>query len=418
MDFLDSIFFIYLFHPYFYNFIFMNKNLSTGKSPDIIEKSKMADYQTYHTKSILNINKHSGDGWFWVKYSAYPYIGCEWDCQYCYCRDNKYNPHKPERDQSVLSYSDPFSQYIKIKEDAPEMLLKALRNRERDLIYIFAYQPVESQYHYGRKMLEQCLLLMYPVFLNEKSPLILKDLDLLKKISQKSFLNVGWSIITTRDDETRKIFEPGAPDTTSRFSAMKKLAENGIYTGTVFMPILPFIYDDEENIEGVIRKTKESGGKYILDAGLTLWGECGTHFYKILEKYDKNLIPKYHKLYNQTGNFDKYYIDIHKTIVKYCRKYNIPYYIPRPVKHFQKEVQLNKKIAGKLYVRVKEMQLSGESGYKEKALKKSARKLDYLEKGIEEIYHVEGINGIIKAIGCGNNLARWIEEQVNKAKQA
>ena len=132
-------------------------------------------------------------------------------------------------------------------------MLKALKNKPRDLIYLDNYQPIDSQYQYTRKMLEVCFELGFPVFVNEKSSMILRDLDVLKKINKKSYLNVGWSIITTKDDETRKIFEPKAPLVKARFEAMKKLAENKILTGTVFMPILPFIYDDERNIEAVIK---------------------------------------------------------------------------------------------------------------------------------------------------------------------
>ena len=77
-------------------------------------------------------------------------------------------------------------------------------------------------------------------------------------------------IITTKDDETRSIIESNALSVESRFKTMKKLSHNKIFTGTVFMPIIPFIYDDEENIELVIKKTKDSGGHYILDGGLTI----------------------------------------------------------------------------------------------------------------------------------------------------
>jgi len=85
-------------------------------------------YKIYKTKTILNVHKHCDGGWFWSKYSASPYIGCEWGCQYCYSRDEKYNPHKATRDPMVLEFKDPFSEYIKIKENAPEILRKSLND--------------------------------------------------------------------------------------------------------------------------------------------------------------------------------------------------------------------------------------------------------------------------------------------------
>lgn len=203
-------------------------------------------YKVYKTKTILNTQKHCDGGWFWVKYSAFPYIGCEWGCEYCYWRDEKYNPHKASRDPEVLRFDDPFSEYIKIKEDASKLLQKALKNKPRDLIYLNNYQPIDSKYQYTRKMLKVCLDLEFPVFINEKSPMLLRDLDILKKINKKAYLNIGWSIITTKDDQTRASFEPKAPAVTARFKAMRELAKNKVLTGTVFMPILLFIYDDEK----------------------------------------------------------------------------------------------------------------------------------------------------------------------------
>ncbi|MBO3798715.1 MAG: hypothetical protein JTT13_07590, partial [Candidatus Brockarchaeota archaeon] len=110
-------------------------------------------YKTYKAKRVLNIHKHCDGGWFWNKYSASPYVECEWGCEYCYSRDEKYNPYRPSRDPQVLKFEDSFSQYIKIKENAPELLRKELENRPRDLIYLSGYQPAEEKYKYVMRML-------------------------------------------------------------------------------------------------------------------------------------------------------------------------------------------------------------------------------------------------------------------------
>lgn len=238
-------------------------------------------YKIHKSKTILSTHKNPDGGWFWDKYLAFPYMGCEWGCSYCYWRDEKYNPYKTSRDKEALRFDDAFSQYIKVKENAPDLLKKSLKNKPKDLIYLDNYQPIDAQYHYARMMLEICLELGFPVFVNEKSPMLLQDLNILNEISKNSYLNVGWSIITTKDDETRLLFEPKAPATSSRFEAMRKLAQNENLTGTVFMPILPFVYDSEENIEAVVKKTKESGGQYVLEEGLTLWGYSKTFFTRL-----------------------------------------------------------------------------------------------------------------------------------------
>jgi len=373
-------------------------------------------YKIYQPKTILNVHKHSDGGWFWDKYSAVPYVGCEWACEYCYWRDEKYNPHKPSRDPDVLKFDDPFSQYIKVKEDAPELLRRALTKKSRDLIYLDCYQPIDSKYQYVREMLEVCLDLVFPVFINEKSPLILRDLDILKKIGEKSYLNVGWSIITTEDDQTREAFEPKAPTVSSRFAVMEKLAANKIMTGTVFMPILPFIYDTDRNIEAVVQKTKESGGRYVLDGGLTLWGYSKTHFYKALKKYDPDLILKYDQLYGDDQLFSNHQALVHQKVLKYCEKYGLSSFIPRPVNFYPEELQINKKIAEKFYLEARELQLTGQGSYKEAAYRKAAWALDDLEEGLEKIYRTNGIAGLLEIKGIGRSLAGKIEEFLDSSK--
>lgn len=373
-------------------------------------------YKTYKTKTILNIHKHTDGGWFWSKYSASPYIGCEWGCHYCYARDEKYNPHKPSRDPIVLEFKDPFSQYIKIKENAPELLRKSLKNKPRDIIYLDSYIPIDLKYQLARKMLEVCFDLNFPVFINEKSPQLLRDLDILKKINSNTFLNVGWSIITTKDNKTRKIIESNAPAVSLRFEAMKKLADNKIMTGTILMPIIPFIYDDENNIKAIIKKTKEYGGQYILDGGLTLWGYCKTHFYKTIEKHYPNLINKFEELYGNSKLFNNYYSKIHKLVLKYCNKYNLTNYIPRSVSFYPKDLQINKMIAGVFYLKARELQMSDQGGYKELSYRKTAWILDDLKENIKNIYEEKGINGLTLIKGIGKINANRIEKYLREGK--
>jgi len=365
-------------------------------------------YKTYKVRHILNVHKHCDGGWFWNKYSASPYVGCEWGCEYCYSRDEKYNPHRSSRDPHVSEFEDAFSQYIKIKENAPKLLRKELKNKPRDLIYLDSYQPVEEKYRYSRGMLEVCLEEGFPVFINEKSPLLLRDLDVL--ISEASYLNVGWSIITTRDDETRRIFEPRVPTVSSRFVAMKKLAENKIITGTVFMPILPFIYDDEENIEAVVKKTKECGGQYVLDGGLTLWGYCKTHFYKTLKKYNPTLIREYEKLYRDQKPLAEYTSRVHHLVIESCEKHGLTPYIPRPVEIYPEELRVNMRIAEMLYLKARELQLSGGESYREWAYRKAAWSLDDLEESVKTILEKQGIEGIMQIKGIGRSLVAQIKE--------
>lgn len=364
----------------------------------------MTKYQTYKAKKILNIHKHIDGGWYWTKYSAHPYLGCEFGCQYCYGRDKHYCPY---------DNIDDFDKLIKIKENAPELLKKELKDKPKELISVGEWQPVEAKYHLSRKMLATCYDLGFPVFVLEKSPLILQDLDLLKKINKKAGVISGFSIITTKDDNLRQIFEPKAPSVKSRFEAMKKFADAGIVTGTHFMPILPFIYDNDENLESVIKMTKKFGGQYILGSSLTLWGEVKNYFYNVLAKHFPDLVNKYDEIFNDKNKFSNYWQQIGLKIKKLCKKYKILVYIPRPVNFYEKDLQLNKKIAEKFYLKAKEFKECGEKyKYREWAYRKAAWAIDDLKESLASIYKHTWLVGLQRIPGIGNRLAHEIEKEL------
>jgi DNA repair photolyase len=361
-------------------------------------------YDVYKAKSILNVHKHCDGGWFWDKYSASPYTGCEYGCTYCYARQAKYNPYRTAQNKLILM-QDEFSEHIKVKQNAPELLAKQLSKKPKDLIDLDSHQPVDVKFGLARRMLEVCYDLGFPVFVNEKSPLLLRDLDVLEKISKVTYLNVGWSIIGTEDDAIKAAFEPKSPPFQARFEAMQKLSEKGILTGTVFMPILPFIYDTEENIERVVRKTKESGGKYVLEGGLSLENQCKTYFYKALKAYDASLIPKYDELYSNPKLMATEIAKIHKLAVENCQKQGLTPYIPRPITIYPKEQQTNRRIAEKFYLEARELQLSGAGGYREWAYRKAAWALDELGEDVTEIFKKQGVEGLQEIQGIGKSLA-------------
>jgi len=369
----------------------------------------MTKYNLYPTKHILNIHKHIDGGWFWNKYSASPYMGCEWGCEYCYCRDEKYNPHNHQsKDFEIEKFKDPFSQYIKVKKEAPQLFRKSLEKKPIDLIYLSGYQPIERKYSYIKEMLEVCLELGFPIFINEKSPQLLENLNILRKINQKTHLNIGWSVIFPEDNDKKKFFEPKSPSIDRRFDAMQKLANNNIMTGTVLMPVLPFITDDEPTIHDIIQKTKQSGGKYILEGGLTLWGYTKAHFYKALKKYRPELTKDYEKLYTKKGALEKHMIDLHQMVQKYCKKYDLLNLIPRPINFFPDKLRINKKIAGCFHLKAREIHLSGSSKYREWAFRKAAWSLEELNISVAERYAQEGLKGLMKIKNIGEKMGNEI----------
>lgn len=370
-------------------------------------------YKKYQTKTILNTQKKGDSGWFWTKYSASAYKGCEWGCIFCYSRDEKYNPYKPG-EKEVEKISDPYSEYIKAKENAPELLRKALVKKPKDLIYISGYQPVEKKYRLTRQLLEVCLDLKFPVFVNERSPLLLDDLGLLKNINEASFANVGFSMITGSDNDVQKTFEPKSPPVKSRFEAMKKIAGAGILTGTIFMPILPFLSDDEKTIEEVVKNTKDNGGKYVLSAGLTLWGSCGDFFYKKLQATYPDLVKKYKDLYRNKNAFEEYTKFVHLQVKKSCQKYGLTHFIPRPVNYFPKELQINKKIAALFHLRARDLSFVSENKSREWDYRNAGWALEWLVASIVPVYKKSGVAGLEKLLGVSNFIAKEIATNLDK----
>lgn len=195
------------------------------------------------------------------------------------------------------------------------------------------YQPIEAETRLSRKMLQVCLELGFPVFILEKSDLVLRDISLMEKINEKSWACVVFSIITTKDDEVRRLFEPRAPPASRRFKALKEFSSRGVLTGVAFIPILPFIYDDDENLEAVVRAAQENGCKFVLAGGLTLASPQKEWYYRALRKRFPELISKYEELY--AGNYSpkcEYAGEIGKRVARFCQKFGIkdrmPRYIP------------------------------------------------------------------------------------------
>ncbi len=195
---------------------------------------------------------------------------------------------------------------------------------------------------------------------------------------------------------------------------MRKLSANRIMTGTIFMPILPFIYDDEDNIEAVIEKTRECGGQYVLDGGLTLNGYCRARFYEVLEKFNANLISKYNELYRNPQSLKRHTAEFHRKVLHYCQQYGITPYIPRPVTFYPKNLHINKRIAERFYVLARELQMSGRGGYRGLAYRKAAWALDDLKESIRQVYMDRGIVGIMELKGIGKSLASQIENLLKK----
>ncbi|MBL7062300.1 MAG: hypothetical protein ISS54_06145 [Dehalococcoidia bacterium] len=356
-------------------------------------------YVPYKAKKLLNTYKHIDGGWFWNKYSAYPYVGCQFGCEFCYEREPKYLPY-PDPDD--------FDKVIKIKLNAQELLRKELSKVPVDLISTGDYQPAEKEFKLSRKLLEVALEMGFPILILERSPLITRDLDLIKAINRKSFAAVLFSASFADSKSAKEVFERKSPAVKLRYKAMEQISSQGILTGTAFMPILPFISDLEINLEAVVKMTRDYGGSFVLAGSLTLSGYQKERYLSVVSRNYPELMPKYDELYQ--GNYQPsgaYWGLIANKVRELCHKHGINDRMPRWIP--QGHLATNKRIAEKLFLRVYDLELEMENKNKIWAYRKAAWTIDELDRDIEEVYAAQGIEGLLAIPNIGKQLAGEIE---------
>ena len=278
------------------------------------------------------------DSWFQVRYSFNPYRGCEHGCIYCDGRSNCYWPR---------GGNEQFSTKIWVKLNAPYLLRKELakiRGREPTAVgggVTDIYQPCEEKYEVTRKCLEVLARVKYPSHLMTKSSLILRDVDILKELSEDNWCFVSVSFSTV-DDSIAKIFEPRCSPPSVRLDVVSKLNREGVKTGITFMPILPFITDSGEQLEGAFREFKRADAKYVIVGSLTLRDFQQNYFMKVLAAHCPDIVLKYNKLYkNGYSPIPSYVKKLYTKTNRLSEKYSIPPKMPR---FFQINKQVQKKL--------------------------------------------------------------------------
>ena len=175
-------------------------------------------------RSILSKSGISG-----IDYCINPYTGCSHGCKYCYATFMK----------RFTGHGEAWGSFVDVKINAPEILQRQIKKAPRGNVMISSvtdpYQTIENQFKITRRCLEVLLPYQFPVNILTKSPLVLRDLDLIKKFKE---IEVGITI-TTDDDKIREILEPNAPSIETRIHALKELSESGIKTYAFIGPLLP-----------------------------------------------------------------------------------------------------------------------------------------------------------------------------------
>ena len=221
------------------------------------------------------------------------YRGCLHGCIYCDSRSLCYQMNHKFED-------------IEVKANAVGLLENTLsRKRNKCMIGTGAmsdpYMPIEEKLGNMRKCLEVIERYGFGVTMITKSTKVLRDLDLLKKINEKSKCVVQMTL-TTYDEDLCRIVEPNVETTYERFRALEILHDNGIPTVVWLCPILPFINDTEENIRGILDYCVRAKVKGIInfDMGVTLRDGNREYFYKKLDEHFPGLKEKYIRMYGNS----------------------------------------------------------------------------------------------------------------------
>lgn len=221
------------------------------------------------------------------------YRGCLHGCIYCDSRSLCYQMNHKFED-------------IEVKANAVGLLENTLRRkRNKCMIGTGAmsdpYMPIEEKIGNMRKCLEVIERYGFGVTMITKSTKVLRDLDLLKKINEKSKCVVQMTL-TTYDEDLCRIVEPNVETTYERFRALEILRDNGIPTVVWLCPILPFINDTEENIREILDYCVRAKVKGIInfDMGVTLRDGNREYFYKKLDEHFPGLKEKYIRMYGNS----------------------------------------------------------------------------------------------------------------------
>lgn len=218
------------------------------------------------------------------------YRGCQHGCIYCDARSKCYGMDH--------SFED-----IAVKENGLELLETALRSKRRPCMIgtgamTDPYMPLETKLGMTRKSLELIEKYGFGVTVLTKSDRVLRDLDILKRINEKTKAVVQMTL-TTADEDLCRILEPGVCTTARRVAALKELQKAGIPTVVWLSPLVPFLNDTPENVRSIVGFCADAGVTGIISfgMGLTLREGNREYFYAQLDKFFPGLKERYIRTY-------------------------------------------------------------------------------------------------------------------------
>lgn len=274
--------------------------------PDARRRADEARYQEVRVRSAVTATKGMPFDW-----ALNPYRGCTHACEYCYAR--KYQRHLE------LGAGDDFSRVILVKTNVAEVLAREVRRASwaRDTVAIGTatdpYQPIEGHYRLTRRCIDVLVDADTPFSIVTKGPMVVRDTESLARATARAGCRVYLSVPSV-DEQMCQQLEPGVAPPAQRLRAARQLADAGIETGILMMPLVPGLTTSREQIRRTVDAIARAGVRLVA-AGVThLEPGVREHFFGFLEREHPSLLAGYERLY-QTAYAGKDYTTAVRAVV-------------------------------------------------------------------------------------------------------
>jgi len=281
-------------------------------------------YREVEVKSALNAVKGMPFDW-----SLNPSSGCAHSCAYCFARAY----HARYREKNV---GTDFDRNVEVRVNIADVLRKELHRRRAGSLAIGTatdpYQPIEGKYRLTRRCLEALVDYPMPTSIITKGPLVVRDIDLLKKLDEKTDLTVFFSVPCVNEEVVRKT-DPGTAPPRQRLRALRMLREAGIDAAVLCMPVLPGITDSEESLDAAARAASEAGATAFRHRLLKVDPEIQQYYRDFLVTEFAAVVPRYDALYRGGAHPAKdYEREIEELVSRVRARYEFRERPPRPAR--------------------------------------------------------------------------------------
>lgn len=260
------------------------------------------------------------------------YRGCEHGCKYCYAIYS----------HQYLGADEKYFDDIYVKTNIVEELEKQLTSPDwnREVVNIGgvtdSYQPIEKEYKLMPEILKLMIKYKTPCIISTKSNLVLRDYDLIDELSKITYVNIA-ATITCMDEDVREKLEPKGVPSLDRFAMLKEFSKTNTSTGLHFMPIIPYLTDNKENVDKIFYHANDSKVDYMLPGVLYLRGKTKGVFFDFIQKDFPELYEPLHALYKTGGAGTEYKNGLYAMIDELKEQYNLSSSYSKPMKEKLKQ---------------------------------------------------------------------------------